>query len=112
MYSVAARVEKKAEKPCRRTGSGCAEPTAPADHPSPRGCGLASMPVRPPKAAFRRRPKGTVLWPKNLKSRASRLAKPDARHHGSREAADPAHKPASSVDAVRVPQRRRESAGL
>ena len=77
-------------------------------------------------AAFRRRPKGfrpslveatademadTVRWPKNLKSRASRLAKPDARHHGSREAADPAHKPASSVDAVRVPHRRRVSAG-
>jgi len=33
------------------------------------------------------------------------------RHHGSRYAADPAHKPASSVDAVRVPHRRRESAG-
>jgi len=50
-------------------------------------------------------------WQKNLKSRASRLAKPDARHHGSRKAADPAHKPASSVDAVRVPHGRRESAG-
>ena len=33
---------------------------------------------------------------------SSRLAKPDARHHGGRQD-DPAHKPASSVDAVRVP---------
>ena len=35
----------------------------------------------------------------------------DARHRGGRKAADPAHKPASSVDAVRVPHGRRESAG-
>jgi len=48
----------------------------------------------------------------NRKSRASRLAKPDARHHGTPiHRGDPAHKPASSVDAVRVPHGGRESAG-
>jgi len=74
------------------TVSASAEPKATAD-----------ITGRPPKAA--------LMWSKNLKSRASRLAKPDARHHGGRRAADPAHKPASRVDAVRVPHGRRESAG-
>ena len=61
-------------------------------------------------AVARRAMADTVICPKKQKSRASRLAKPDARHHGGRQV-DPAHKPASSVDAVRVPHRRRESAG-
>jgi len=47
---------------------------------------------------------------KTGRSRASRRATPDARHHGGRQD-DPAHKPAASVDAVRVPHGRRESAG-
>lgn len=66
-------------------------------------------PIGPGDCCCRKEPVGSLL--KTGRSRASRLAKPDARHHGSRFAADPAHKPASSVDAVRVPHRRRESAG-
>jgi hypothetical protein len=47
---------------------------------------------------------------KTGRSRASRLAKPDARHHGTPiHRGDPAHKPASSVDAVRVPHGVRRS---
>ncbi len=53
-------------------------------------------------AVARRAMADTVICRKKQKSRASRLAKPDARHHGVRQD-DPAHKPASSVDAVRVP---------
>jgi len=49
---------------------------------------------------------------KKEKSRASRLAKPDARHRGTPTCrGDPAHKPASSVDAVRVPHGRCVSTG-
>ena len=47
----------------------------------------------------------------HLEDRRSRPDLASGRHHGSRYAADPAHKPASSVDAVRVPHGRRESAG-
>ena len=63
---------------------------------------MARIPLSPSCARFpESRLSAAWICPKKQKSRASRLAKPDARHHGVRQD-DPAHKAAASVDAVRV----------
>jgi hypothetical protein len=114
--------EEEAREPVRSTVSSCAEPEASADHPSDE--------VTAWRAAYRRRDEGRpfltrrslakTVGPLNLntakracwepaktqRSRATRLAKTDARHHGSPTIEDVGMtrhtKPASSVDAVRV----------
>ena len=45
---------EEAREPVRSTVSASAEPTATADHPSPRGFGLASMLGRPPDGGMKR----------------------------------------------------------